>query len=235
MKFKKLVIAVDGFSSCGKSTFAKAIAKKLCYIFIDSGAMYRATTLFCLHNNFFRGEEIDREKLLNSLTQVKITFNYNPETSANETWLNGVNVENAIRGIEVSNHVSAVSQIREVRQKLVAMQQEMGKSGGIVMDGRDIGTVVFPHADIKLFMTASAEVRAQRRYLELKEKGPEVSFDEIKANIEKRDFQDQNREESPLRMAEDAILLDNSHMTPEEQMDWFMDLLKKFEQKEDAS
>ena len=229
MNLKKLVIAVDGFSSCGKSTFAKAIAKKLQYIFIDSGAMYRAATLYCINNNLFLGEEIIKEKLIASLPEIKISFNYNSSTSENETWLNGKNVEKDIRGIKVSNHVSAVSQIKEVRQKLVALQQEMGKTGGIVMDGRDIGTAVFPNADIKLFMTASPEVRTLRRYLELKEKGTEVPLSEIKANIEKRDFLDQNREESPLRMADDAILLDNSNMTPEEQMVWFTNLLKKFE------
>lgn len=229
MTLKKLVIAIDGFSSCGKSTFAKAIAKKLQYIFIDSGAMYRAVTLHCLQNKLFNGSEVDSEKVINGLDSIKINFNYNTATGKNETWLNGINVENDIRGIEVSNHVSAVSQIKEVRQKLVALQQEMGISGGIVMDGRDIGTVVFPHADIKLFMTASVEVRANRRYLELKEKGNEVPMDEIKANIEKRDYLDQNRSESPLRKAEDAILLDNSFMTPSEQMEWFMTLIKKFE------
>lgn len=231
MNIKKLVIAVDGFSSCGKSTFAKAIAKKLQYIYIDSGAMYRAATLYSLRNNLFRGEELMKEKLLASLPEIRISFNYNPLTARNETWLNGENVEADIRGIEVSDHVSVISQIREVRQKLVALQQEMGKAGGIVMDGRDIGTAVFPDADIKLFMTASPDVRAQRRYLELKEKGMEVPLDEIKANIEKRDYLDQNREESPLRMAEDAILLDNSCMTPEEQMVWFTRLLKKFDLK----
>lgn len=226
---KKLVIAVDGFSSCGKSTFAKAIAKQLQYIFIDSGAMYRATTLFCLENGLFHNQEIDREKLLKFLPEIKINFNFNTDTSVNETLLNETNVENTIRGIEVSEHVSVVSQIKEVRHKLVALQQEMGKAGGIVMDGRDIGTVVFPDADIKLFMTASADVRAQRRFLELKAKNMDVSMSEIKANIEKRDFLDQTREESPLRKADDAILLDNSYMTPEEQMVWFMDLVKKFD------
>jgi cytidylate kinase len=229
MTLKKLVIAVDGFSSCGKSTFARAIAKKLQYIYIDSGAMYRAATLYCLRNNLFRGEEVMKEELIALLPEIRISFNYNSSSGRNETWLNGENVESDIRGIEVSSHVSVISQIREVRQKLVALQQEMGKAGGIVMDGRDIGTAVFPDADIKLFMTASPEVRAQRRYLELKEKGMEVPLDEIKANIEKRDYLDQNREESPLRMAGDAILLDNSHMTPEEQMDWFAGLIKKFE------
>lgn len=228
MEFKKLVIAVDGFSSCGKSTFAKAIARKLGYVFIDSGAMYRAATLFCIQNKLFRGEDLNTSRLLEMLGQIKISFNFSPATLANETWLNGKNVESEIRGIEVSNHVSAVSQVKEVRQKLVALQQEIGKEGGIVMDGRDIGTVVFPHADIKLFMTASVEVRAQRRYLELKEKGTEVSLDDIKANIEKRDHIDQTRQESPLRKAPDAILLDNSFMTPEEQMNWFMELIKKF-------
>lgn len=228
MNQKKLVIAVDGFSSCGKSTFAKAIAKELQYVYIDSGAMYRAATLYCLQKKLFSGDNLKKEALIASLPEIKISFNYNPSNGANETWLNGVNVESEIRGIEVSNHVSAVSQVKEVRQKLVALQQEMGKTGGIVMDGRDIGTAVFPNADIKLFMTASPEVRAQRRYLELKEKGTEVPLAEIKANIEKRDHLDQTREESPLKMASDAILLDNSSMTPDEQMLWFTNLLEKF-------
>jgi CMP/dCMP kinase len=228
MEFKKLVVAIDGFSSCGKSTFAKAIARKLGYVFIDSGAMYRAATLFCLQHKLFTGEELNTVRLLKMLGEIKISFNFNPASSAIETWLNGKNVESEIRGIEVSNHVSAVSQVKEVRQKLVALQQEIGKEGGIVMDGRDIGTVVFPHADIKLFMTASVEVRAQRRYLELKGKGNEVPLDDIKANIEKRDHIDQTRQESPLRKASDAVLLDNSFMTPEEQMNWFMELLKKY-------
>lgn len=229
MDLKKLVIAVDGFSSCGKSTFAKAIAKRLQYIYIDSGAMYRAATLFCINNNMFKGEELLKNELIKSLSEIKITFNFNPANGTNETWLNGENVEKEIRGIKVSNHVSAVSQVKEVRQKLVALQQEMGKEGGIVMDGRDIGTAVFPDADIKLFMTASPEVRAQRRYLELKEKGTEVPLNEIRANIEKRDHLDQTRDESPLRMADNAILLDNSNMTPEEQMAWFTNYLRKFE------
>jgi cytidylate kinase len=225
MDIQKLVIAVDGFSSCGKSTFAKAIAKELQYIYIDSGAMYRAVTLFCINNKLFNGEKLDSDKLISLLPEIKISFNFNALSGKNETWLNDENVESEIRGIQVSNFVSAVSQVKEVRHKLVALQQEMGKSGGIVMDGRDIGTAVFPHADIKLFMTASADVRAQRRYLELKEKGTEVPFEEIKANIEKRDYLDQNREESPLRMADDAVLLDNSFMTPDEQMSWFMELI----------
>ncbi len=222
---KKLVIAIDGFSSCGKSTFAKAIASKLGYIYIDSGAMYRAITLYCIQKNLISEQGIDADKLKLLLHEINIGFIYNPHSQTYETWLNGTSVEEAIRGIEVSNQVSAVSQIKEVRQKLVALQQEMGKTGGIVMDGRDIGTVVFPQADIKLFMTASSDVRAKRRYDELLEKQVSVSLNEIKENIEKRDHLDQTREESPLRKAEDAVLLDNSFMTPTEQMDWFMDLI----------
>ncbi len=234
MSLKKLVIAIDGFSSCGKSTFAKAIAKRLQYIFIDSGAMYRAITLYCLEEKLFKNEAPDHEKLLKSLPDIEIHFNYNPKTSLNETRLNGRNVEDLIRGIEVSNYVSTVSQIKEVRQKLVALQQKMGYSGGIVMDGRDIGTVVFPNADIKLFMTASVGVRAQRRYLELKEKGTEVALSEIMANIEKRDYIDQNREESPLQMSRDAILLDNSQLTPEDQMEWFLELFEEILNKQNS-
>jgi CMP/dCMP kinase len=226
MILKKIVIAIDGFSSCGKSTFAKAIAEKLDYIYIDSGAMYRAITLFCLRNGLIRNQETDKEKLLLLLSQINIRFILNPHTHKYETWLNGENVEEEIRGFEVSENVSGISQIKEVRHKLVTLQQEIGKSGGIVMDGRDIGTVVFPKAEIKLFMTASVEVRAERRYKELTDKQMSISLEDIKSNIEKRDYLDQNREESPLRKASDAILLDNSFMTPAQQMDWFMDLIK---------
>lgn len=225
MDLKRLVIAIDGLSSCGKSTFAKAIAQKLGYLYIDSGAMYRAVTYFCLKNKIITNGGLEKEKLLLLLPEIKIQFIFNPHNKKYETWLNGENIEEMIRGIEVSEHVSAISQIKEVRQKLVSLQQEMGKHGGIVMDGRDIGTVVFPKADIKLFMTATTEVRAKRRYDELIEKNALVSYEEIKANIEKRDFIDQNREESPLRKAVDAVLLDNSDMTPEQQMEWFLNLI----------
>ena len=205
---RKIIIAVDGFSSCGKSTFAKAIAARLGYIFIDTGAMYRAVTLHALAHG-----------------AISISFRFNPERGASDIYVNGDLVEGKIRTIEVSNCVSQVSAIPEVRQKLVAMQQEMGKRRGVVMDGRDIGTVVFPDAELKLFMTADPAVRAQRRYRELQEKGMPVPLEEIERNVRERDRADMSRAVSPLRQAEDAIVLDNSHMTVEEQMAWF---LKKF-------
>lgn len=220
-KVRKIIIAVDGYSSCGKSTFAKAIAKSLGYIFIDTGAMYRAVTLWAMRNGYLGSEA----SIVGNIGDVNISFKFNPETEKSDIYLNGENVENEIRGLEVSSNVSAVSKIREVRRKLVSIQQQMGEQRGVVMDGRDIGTVVFPDAEIKLFMTASVEVRADRRYKELVGKGQIVSMEEIRQNIISRDHEDENRKESPLRKAEDAILLDNSHMTPEEQMNWFQRLL----------
>lgn len=214
---KKIIIAVDGYSSCGKSTFAKAIAKELGYIFIDTGAMYRAVTLWALRNGYIDSEEL----IIKNLDQVNVNFRFNPDTEKSDTYLGDENVESEIRGMEVSNNVSAVSKISAVRKKMVSLQQQMGSKKGVVMDGRDIGTVVFPNAEIKLFMTASPEVRAERRYKELLGKGMNVSIDEIKKNLEERDYKDSHREESPLRKADDAILLDNSDMTPEEQMIWF--------------
>jgi len=216
-----LIIAIDGFSSCGKSTFAKAIAQKLGYAYIDTGAMYRAVTLFALQNGMINHETIDIQKLNNRLDDIHITFRRNQETNENETFLNETCVERDIRTITVSEAVSEISAIKEVRQKLVAAQQAMGKNKAIVMDGRDIGTNVFPDADIKIFMTASPEVRTQRRYDELIQKGISASWDEIAQNLAKRDHIDQTREESPLRKAPDAIVLDNSNMTPNEQMIWF--------------
>ncbi len=224
---RPLIIAIDGFSSCGKSTFAKAIAQKLGYAYIDTGAMYRAVTLFALRNGMINNEVIDLPALISHLDDIHITFCRNQETGQNETFLNGVCVERDIRTIAVSDMVSEISAIREVRHKLVSLQQAMGKDKTIVMDGRDIGTGVFPDADIKIFMTASPKVRTQRRYDELIQKGMPASWDEINQNLAKRDHIDQTREESPLRQAPDAIVLDNSHMTPDEQMVWFEDLLKK--------
>jgi CMP/dCMP kinase len=225
---KKLTIAVDGYSSCGKSTFAKAIAAELKYIYIDTGAMYRAVTLFALQHNMFVQGILDAERLQLTLNKIQVRFVKDTSSGKVETWLNGTNVEGQIRGMEVSNYVSLVSQIKDVRQKMVDIQREMGKEKGVVMDGRDIGTVVFPDADIKLFMTASPQVRAQRRFDELKEKGENTSFDEIFKNLQQRDYIDTHREESPLTQATDAIVLDNSHMTPAEQMEWFNQLLSKF-------
>lgn len=218
---RKIVIALDGFSSCGKSTFAKAIAARLGYIFIDTGAMYRAVTLHALQSGAIAGGVVDEEAIVRLLDDIAITFRFNPLRGASDIYVNGELVEGKIRTIEVSNFVSAVSSIREVREKLVAMQQEMGRSRGVVMDGRDIGTVVFPDAELKIYMTADARVRAERRYAELQAKGDDVSFDEVLENVISRDKADMSRKISPLRQAEDAIVLDNSYMTVEEQMAWF--------------
>ena len=223
---KKIVIAIDGYSSCGKSTVAKEIAKKLDYIFIDSGAMYRAVTLFCLRNRLVLNGLINLQELLKSLPGIRIDFINNPSTLHNDIYLNGENVELEIRQLEVAQNVSQVAAIAEVRQLLVALQQEMGRSKGIVMDGRDIGTVVFPEAELKIFMTADPRIRAQRRYDEMMAKNELVNFDEILANIVERDRYDENRKESPLRKAEDAIVLDNSYMTREQQFQWILEKVK---------
>lgn len=217
---KKITIAIDGFSSCGKSTMAKDLAREIGYIYIDSGAMYRAVTLYCLENGFFTNDGIDTAQLEAAMPNIRISFQLNPETQRPMTFLNGVNVEDRIRTMEVSTRVSPVAALPFVREALVKQQQEMGKEKGIVMDGRDIGTAVFPDAELKIFVTASAEIRAQRRYDELKAKGQEASFEEILANVKERDYIDQNREVSPLRKADDAILLDNSNLTIEEQKQW---------------
>ena len=218
---KKIVIAIDGFSSCGKSTFAKAIAAKLGYIFIDTGAMYRAVTLYALEHGAIRSGIVDEEAVVRLLPEMTISFRFNPERGASDIYVNGDLVEGKIRTIEISNLVSPVSSIGKVREKLVAMQQQMGAARGVVMDGRDIGTVVFPDAELKIFMTADPKVRAERRYAELTAKGDKVSFDEILENVVSRDHADMNRAISPLRQAEDAIVLDNSYMTVEQQMEWF--------------
>ena len=223
IKPNKIIIAVDGFSSCGKSTFAKAIAARLGYIFIDTGAMYRAVTLYALEHGAIRSGIVDEEAVVRLLGQSSITFRFNPERGASDIYVNGDLAEGKIRTIEVSNCVSRVSAIPEVRQKLVAMQQEMGRRRGVVMDGRDIGTVVFPDAELKIFMTADPAVRARRRYDELKAKGDAVSLEEIERNVRERDKADMSRAISPLRQAPDAVVLDNSHMTVEEQMAWFME------------
>ena len=220
---KKIVIAIDGFSSCGKSTFAKAIARRLGYIFIDTGAMYRAVTLYALEHGAIRSGIVDEEAVTRLLDEISITFRFNPERGASDIYVNGTFVEGKIRTIEVSNCVSAVSAIAEVRRKLVAMQQEMGRKRGVVMDGRDIGTVVFPDAELKLFMTADPKVRARRRYDELTAKGDVVSLEEIEQNVRDRDYQDMHRAISPLRQADDAVVLDNSQLSVEEQMQWVME------------
>lgn len=224
---KKITIAIDGYSSCGKSTMAKDLAREVGYIYIDSGAMYRAVTLYCLENGLFTPDGIDTKKLEAMMPNIRISFQLNPETQRPMTYLNGENVEDRIRTMEVSTRVSPVAAIPFVREALVKQQQEMGQAKGIVMDGRDIGTVVFPDAELKIFVVASAEIRAQRRYDELKAKGQEASYEEILANVKERDYIDQNREVSPLRQAEDALLLDNSNLTIEEQKQW---LKERFEE-----
>lgn len=226
---KRLTIAIDGFSSCGKSTFAKLIASRLGYVFIDTGAMYRAVTLWAIENNIIHNGMVNAEALCAALDDIDITFRYNKSRGAADIYVNGTMVEGKIRTIEVSNFVSEVSSIGAVRKKLVAMQQQMGRHGGVVLDGRDIGTVVFPDADIKLFMTADPKVRAERRYKELIAKGDKVSLAEIERNVVARDEADQSRAISPLRKADDAIVLDNSHMTVEQQWDFFQKIYNKSE------
>ncbi|MEI6138179.1 MAG: (d)CMP kinase [Mariniphaga sp.] len=224
---QKIIIAIDGHSSCGKSTVAKEIALKLNYIFIDTGAMYRAVTLYCLRNNLIDNGLVNTSKLKENLSHIKVYFSFNPVTTHNDIWLNGENVEEEIRLLAVSQNVSPVAAVADVRHLLVALQQEMGKSKGIVMDGRDIGTVVFPEAELKIFMTAQPDVRAKRRFDELTAKGEQVSYGEIRTNIIERDQYDENRKESPLRKAEDAIVLDNSFMTREEQLNWILGRVAK--------
>ena len=223
---KKIVIAVDGFSSCGKSTFAKLVAARLGYIFIDTGAMYRAVTLYALENGAIQNGILNEDVLIGLLDNIDISFRFNPERGASDIYVNDVWVEGKIRTIEVSNLVSAVSAVGEVRKRLVALQQRMGRDKGVVMDGRDIGTVVFPNAELKIFMTADPEVRAERRYIELQAKGEQVSKEEIVENIRQRDHLDQTRAISPLRKADDAIVLDNGGMTLEEEMEWFDQVFK---------
>lgn len=224
---KKITIAIDGHSSCGKSTMAKDLARKLGYVYIDTGAMYRAVTLFSIRHGLFTEEGIDTEVLRGMMDQINITFQFNPETGRPDTYLNGERVEDRIRTMEVSNKVSPIAALDFVRHAMVAQQQEMGKGGGIVMDGRDIGTTVFPHAELKIFVTASAEVRAQRRFDELTAKGEPCNYDEILFNVQERDRIDSTREVSPLRKADDAIVLDNSNMTIPEQAEWLMDQVMK--------
>lgn len=221
---KKIVIAIDGFSSCGKSTMAKDLAREVGYIYVDTGAMYRAVTLFAMRNDVFDAEgNIDETRLKALLPDVKLTFQLNNETKLPEVCLNGENVERYIRTLEVSQHVSPIAALPFVREKLVEQQQAMGNDKGIVMDGRDIGTVVFPNAELKIFVTASAEIRAQRRFKELEAKGMPADFDEILQNVEQRDYIDTHRETSPLRQADDALVLDNSHLTIAEQKVWLME------------
>ncbi len=227
MTDKKLIIAIDGHSSCGKSTFAKAIAARMNYIYIDSGAMYRAVTLACMEQGIVRNGAVDEKLLPHVIETADINFRKKEGSAQTDTFLNGINVEERIRSIDVASNVSLVSKSTRVREKMVALQRRMGRNRGIVMDGRDIGTVVFPGADIKIFMTAEAGIRAQRRYRELADKNLKVSLEEIRNNIIARDKMDETRMESPLLKAPDAFVLDNSYMTPEQQMKWFDDLLSE--------
>ena len=224
---KKITIAIDGFSSCGKSTMAKDLAREVGYIYIDSGAMYRAVTLYSIENGIFDGDVIDTEKLKKAIKDIQISFRPNPETGRPDTYLNGVNVENKIRTMGVSSKVSPISALDFVREAMVAQQQAMGKEKGIVIDGRDIGTTVFPDAELKIFVTATPEIRAQRRFDELKAKGQEGSFEEILENVKQRDYIDQHREVSPLRKADDALLLDNSNLSIEQQKEWLSEQFGK--------
>ena len=229
---KKITIAIDGHSSCGKSTMAKDLAREVGYVYVDTGAMYRSVTLYALRHGLFKDEPtanseqpivIDEDELQKQLPNIHISFRFNPETGRPDTYLNGELVEQDIRTMEVSNKVSPIATLGFVREAMVAQQQQMGKDKGVVMDGRDIGTTVFPDAELKIFVTASAEVRAQRRFDELKAKGMKADYDDILKNVQERDYIDSHREVSPLRKADDAIELDNSHMTIPEQKQWLLD------------
>ena len=224
---KKITIAIDGHSSCGKSTMAKDLARRIGYVYIDTGAMYRAVTLFAMRHNLIANGQVDAAKLQEEMGNIHISLRLNPETQRLDTYLNGECVEREIRTMEVSRHVSLIAALPFVRSAMVEMQREMGKEKGVVMDGRDIGTVVFPHAELKIFVTASAEVRAQRRYDELTAKGEKCNYEEILENVKERDHIDSTRETSPLRQAEDAIVLDNTNMTIPEQENWLMEEYKK--------
>lgn len=224
---KKITIAIDGFSSTGKSTLAKQLAKHLGYIYVDTGAMYRAVTLFTMQKGYISNEFFDKDNLINSLQFIKLHFQFNADLGFAEMYLNDVNVEKEIRTIEVSNFVSKVAEVSEVRAKLVEQQKEMGRNKAIVMDGRDIGTVVFPDAELKIFMTASAETRAQRRFDELQAKGDSVTYEEVLKNVQDRDYIDTHRDDSPLVIADNAIEIDNSYLSREEQFQAVLELVEE--------
>lgn len=224
---RKITIAIDGYSSCGKSTVARSIAKKLGYLFIDSGAMYRAVTLYCLRNHIIREGKFDAAEVVKALDTIQLEFKLDAEAGSSEMHLNGMNVEKEIREMDVSSFVSPISAIKEVRDKVVALQRKFRDSGGIVMDGRDIGTNVFPDAELKLFMTADEDVRAQRRWKELDAKGVNVSLEDIRQNLAQRDHEDTHREHNPLRKAADAVVLDNTKMDLEEQLDFALRLVRE--------
>jgi cytidylate kinase len=225
---KKITIAIDGFSSTGKSTLAKQIANQLGYIYVDTGAMYRAVTYFAMQHNFVSENHLDTEELIKNLSDITLQFRFNEKLGFAEMYLNNENIETPIRNIEVSRLVSKIAEISQVRSKLVEQQQQMGENKGIVMDGRDIGTVVFPNADLKLFMTASTTTKAQRRFDELIEKGQQVTFEEVLQNVQERDYIDTHRDDSPLVKAEDAIEIDNSNLTKKEQFELVMELVNDF-------
>lgn len=225
---KRITIAIDGFSSTGKSTLAKQLAKKLGYVYVDTGAMYRAVTYFAMQNNWVTENAIDKNSLINHLDEVHLKFHFNEALGFAEMFLNDVNVEQEIRTLEVSQNVSRVAEISEVRAKLVQQQQEMGRDKGVVMDGRDIGTVVFPNAELKIFMTASAETRAERRFNELIEKGQHVTFEDVLENVQQRDYIDTHRDDSPLVQAADAVVVDNSTLSKEEQFDVVLNLVNQY-------
>ncbi len=225
---KKITIAIDGHSSCGKSTMAKDLAREVGYVYVDTGAMYRSVTLYALQHNLFNEDgSVKTTELEQEMPNIQISFKFNPSTGRPDTYLNNVRVEDEIRSLEVSSHVSPIAAVGFVRTAMVAQQQQMGQNKGVVMDGRDIGTTVFPDAELKIFVTASAEVRAQRRYDELKAKGMPADYDDILKNVQERDYIDSHREVSPLRKADDAIELDNSHMTIAEQKQWLLDRFKE--------
>ena len=222
----KIIIAIDGFSSTGKSTIAKQVAKHLGYVYVDTGAMYRAVALFAMENGYINKESFDKETLVRALPDIRLQFKYNEQLGFAEMFLNDKNVEQEIRTLEVSQYVSRIAEISEVRTKLVEQQQKMGQERGIVMDGRDIGTVVFPDAELKIFMNSSAKTRAQRRYEELTGKGQDVSYEDVLKNVQERDYLDSNREDSPLVVAKDAVEIDNSDLNKEQQFDQVMQLVK---------
>jgi len=223
----RITIAIDGYSACGKSTLAKALAAKIGYAYVDSGAMYRAVTLYCMRNKLIHEGSFDTAEVLAHLENINLSFKYNPATKSSDTFLNGENVEREIRKMEVSAQVSRISVVKEVRDKMCAIQRRLGKDKGVVMDGRDIGTHIFPDAELKIFMTADPEVRTQRRLDELTAKGTHVSFDEVRKNLDQRDHEDTHRKESPLRQANDAIVLDNSELSKEEQLEFVLKLVKQ--------
>jgi CMP/dCMP kinase len=222
---KRITIAIDGYSSCGKSTIARALAAKLGYNYVDSGAMYRAITLYCLQHGIIKDGAFVEDEIVRALDDVHLTFQFNPSSRSSDTFLNGENVEKQIRTMEVSSLVSPVSKIKEVRQRMVALQRSMGANKGVVMDGRDIGTNVFPDAELKLFMTADVDVRVQRRVDELRAKGQPVSLDEVRQNLINRDYEDSHRKENPLVQASDAVVLDNSELSRDQQLDFVLHLI----------